>query len=83
MIHRELAHNSSLSSRESVRKEWDCSFPLTRFFWSRWPKFAMHWDIPLRLVLPYLAVKLRHLLGKTDEGNRRLILYMTQKMARH
>ena len=27
--------------------------------------------------------KLRRLLGKTDEGNRRLILYMTQKMARH
>jgi transcriptional regulator with XRE-family HTH domain len=27
--------------------------------------------------------KLRHLLGKTDEGNRRLILLMTQKMARH
>jgi transcriptional regulator with XRE-family HTH domain len=26
--------------------------------------------------------KLRRLLGKTDEGNRRLILYMTQKMAR-
>jgi transcriptional regulator with XRE-family HTH domain len=27
--------------------------------------------------------KLRHLLGKTDDGNRKLILYMTQKMARH
>jgi len=26
--------------------------------------------------------RLRRLLGKTDEGNRRLILYMTQKMAR-
>jgi transcriptional regulator with XRE-family HTH domain len=29
----------------------------------------------------YLS-KLRRLLGKTDENNRKLILYMTQKMAR-
>jgi transcriptional regulator with XRE-family HTH domain len=26
--------------------------------------------------------KLRRLLGKTDEGNRKLIMYMTQKMAK-